>query len=111
MPQLGEVIAVYHAIGDDELMLSAGMEVAADSMPREPLAPLELGGCEAGMAEHYGPYLFDDFRQTQAQLEAELAIPGRQPRGIVVERYMTMSDSEPDLSKWRTELWLPLVWR
>ncbi len=108
-PELGEVIAVYHAIGEEELVLSAGMEVADDFSPREPLALLDLGGCEAGMADHFGPYLFDDFRRSQATLESELAALGRQPRGIVVERYLTMPDAEPDQSKWHTELWVPLV--
>lgn len=108
-PELGEVIAVYHSIGDDELVLSAGMEVAEDFEPLEPLAPLDLGGCEAGVIDHFGPYLFDDFRRTQATLEAELADLGRTPTGMVVERYLTMPDAEPDQSKWHTEIWLPLA--
>ncbi|MXX80719.1 MAG: GyrI-like domain-containing protein [Chloroflexi bacterium] len=108
-PELGQVIAVYHAIAEEELVLSAGMEVADDFEPREPLALLELGGCDAVMADHYGPYLFDDFRQTQAGMEAELSHVNRKPRGIVVERYLTMPDAEPDQSKWHTEIWLPLI--
>ena len=108
-PQLGEVIAVYHSIGDDELVLSAGMEVDEDFEPLEPLALLELGGCEAGVIDHFGPYLFDDFRRTQATLEAELTGLGRTPTGMVIERYLTMPDAEPDQSKWHTEIWLPLA--
>ena len=108
-PELGEVVAVYHSIDDDELVLSAGMEVAADFEPAEPLALLELGGCEAGVIDHFGPYLFDDFRRTQASLEAALADLGRTPSGMVIERYLTMPDAEPDQSKWHTEIWLPLA--
>lgn len=108
-PELGEVVAVYHSISDDELVLSAGMEVADDFEPVEPLALLELGGCEAGMTDHFGPYLFEDFRRTQAQLESELAAQSRTPSGMVIERYLTMPDSEPDQSKWHTEIWLPLA--
>ncbi|MDE2966632.1 MAG: GyrI-like domain-containing protein [Chloroflexota bacterium] len=108
-PDLGEVVAVYHSISDGALVLSAGMEVADDFEPAEPLAPLGLGGCEAGMIDHFGPYLFDDFRETQARLETELAAQGRAPSGMVVERYLTMPDAEPDQSKWHTEIWLPLA--
>jgi len=108
-PELGEVIAVYHSIGEDELVLSAGMEVADEFEPVEPLATLELGGCEAGMIDHFGPYVFDDFRRTQTRLESELAGLGRTPSGMVVERYLTMPDAEPDQSKWHTEIWLPLT--
>ncbi len=108
-PGLGKVIAVYHSIGEDELVLSAGMEVADDFTPREPLALLELGGCDAAMADHFGPYVFDDFRRTQANLEAEVSAIGHEPRGIVIERYLTVPDAEPDQSKWHTELWLPLL--
>lgn len=108
-PELGEVIAVYHSIGDDELVLSAGMEVPEDFEALEPLAPLDLGGCEAGVLDHFGPYLFDDFRRTQATLEAGLADLGRRPTGMVIERYLTMPDAEPDQSKWHTEIWLPLA--
>ena len=106
--ELEEVVAVYHSIGEEELVLSAGIEFQGDFSPLEPLALLELGGCEAGMIDHFGPYLFADFRQTQAQLEAELDSEGRTPSGIVVERYLTLPDAEPDQSKWHTEIWLPL---
>ena len=108
-PELGEVVAVYHSIDDDELVLSAGMEVAAEFEPAEPLALLELGGCEAGVIDHFGPYLFDDFRRTQASLEAALTDLGRTSTGMVIERYLTMPDAEPDQSKWHTEIWLPLA--
>jgi len=108
-PQLGEVIAVYHSIGDDELVFSAGMEVAADFEPLEPLARLDLGGCDAGVIDHFGPYLFEDFRRSQATLEAELAVQSRVATGLVIERYLTMPDAEPDQSKWHTEIWLPLA--
>ena len=108
-PALGEVVAVYHSIGETELVLSAGMEVAEDFEPSQPLYALELGDCEAAMIEHRGPYLFDDFRHSQARLESELDKIGRRPSGMVIERYLTMPDAEPDQSKWRTELWLPLA--
>lgn len=108
-PVLGEVIAVYHSIGADELVLSAGMEVAVEFEPREPLSLLELAECDAAKADHYGPYLFDDFRRTQRELEAEVARLGRTPHGMVIERYLTRPDSEPDQSKWHTELWLPVT--
>ena len=108
-PELGEVIAVYHSIEADELVLSAGMEVPDDFEPAAPLAMLELGGGEAGMIDHFGPYVFDDFRRTQARLESELARLGRTPSGTVIERYLTMPDAEPDQSKWHTEIWVPVT--
>lgn len=107
-PDLGEVIAVYHSIGEDELVLSAGMEVAQSFEPADPLSKLELGGTAAGMIDHFGPYLFEDFRRTQARLELKLAKQGRTSVGMVIERYLTMPDAEPDQSKWHTEIWLPL---
>ena len=107
-PELGEVVAVYHSIGEDELVLSAGIEVEKDFSPQEPLALLELGGCESGMIDHFGPYLFADFRRTQSQPEDELAANGRTSSGMVIERYLTVPDAEPDQSKWQTEIWLPL---
>ncbi len=108
-PELGEVIAVYHSIEADELVLSAGMEVPDDFEPAAPLAMLELGGGEAGMIDHFGPYVFDDLRRTQSRLESELAKLGRTPSGTVIERYLTMPDAEPDHSKWHSEIWLPLT--
>ena len=53
-PELGEVVAVYHSIGEDELVLSAGIEVQEDFSPRDPLAPLALGGCETGIINQSG---------------------------------------------------------
>ena len=61
------------------------------------------------MIDHFGAYLFDDFRSTQAQLESALAAQGYKPSGIVIERYLTMPDAEPDQSKWHTEIWLPVA--
>ena len=106
--ELGAVVAVYHRIGDPELVLSAGVEVRADFEPQPPLARIDLGDCEAGRIEHFGPYVFDDFRRTQAEIETFLEQQGRVPRGIIVERYLTVPDEEPDQSKWHTEIWLPL---
>ena len=108
-PELGVVVAVYHSIGDEELVLSAGIETPDDFTPREPLALLELGGGDAAMIDHYGPYVFADFRHSQSELEAAIADAGRSPTGQVIERYLTVPDEEPDQSKWHTEIWLPLA--
>ena len=108
-PELGVVVAVYHSISSDQLVLSAGIEVEDSFRPREPLSSLELGGCDAAMADHFGPYVFEDFRRTQERLEAHIAEQGRTPRGVVIERYLTVPDEEPDQSKWHTEIWLPLT--
>ena len=98
-PGLGEVIAVYHSIGEDQLVFSAGIEIQGDFSPRGPLMLLELGGCESGLIDHFGPYPFADFRRTQATLEAELAAQNRVPTGIVIECYLTQPNAEPDQSK------------
>lgn len=108
-PELGAVVAVYHQIGDPELVLSAGVEVPHDFTPRDPLASIQLGGADAGKIDHFGPYVFHDFRATQAQLEAKLAAAGRTPTGQIIERYLTVPEDEPDQSKWHTEIWLPLA--
>lgn len=106
---LGEVVAVYHSISATELVLSAGMEVDLAFEPSDPLVRLTLGGVEAAKADHFGPYRFADFRQTQALLEQRVARRGRTPSGLVVERYLTLPTAEPDQAKWHTELWLPLL--
>lgn len=109
---LGEVVAVYHEIGEIELILSAGIELTDARerlIPPPPLSLLEFGGCEAGRIDHFGPYRFADLRRTQAELEASLADAGRTPSGMVVERYLTLPAAEPDQSKWCTEIWLPLA--
>ena len=108
-PELGAVVAVYHQIGEAELVLSAGVEVPDDITPRDPLASIQLGGGDAGKVDHRGPYVFADFRATQVQLEADLADAGRTPTGQVIERYLTVPEDEPDQSKWHTEIWLPLA--
>ena len=48
-------------------------------------------------------------RRTQALLESELVAQGREPGEMVIERYLTMPDSEPDQSRWHTEIWLPFA--
>ena len=106
--ELGHVVAVYHDMTEDAADVSAGIEVSRDFDPQSPLETLDLPACEAAVVQHYGPYT--DLPAAHAAVQQWLAANNREPVGPPAERYITDPESEPDPSKWLTEVVWPIKW-
>ena len=105
-PDIGHVVALYHAMDDAQTDVSAGVEVGAGYAPSAPLTLIELPAGEALQVDFYGPYT-EIGAAHQAAL-AWCAEQGREPGGAHQERYITDPEAEPDPSKWLTQVIVPL---
>ncbi len=69
----------------------------------------DVPGGLVAKAIHIGPY--DTLHETYVELEEAVRDKGYIPDGPVRECYLTSPDMEPDASKWRTEILMPITER
>jgi effector-binding domain-containing protein len=90
-----------------ECSFEAGFPIAT-SFPasgRVTISTLPAG--EVATAIHVGPY--DELKTTYEALMGWVEEQGRKPGGQMWEVYLTDPGTEPDTSKWRTEVFVPLA--
>ncbi|MGE0489174.1 MAG: GyrI-like domain-containing protein [Vulcanimicrobiota bacterium] len=97
----------YHAFSPDSIDLEAGLPVTEAPTVDPPLQASELPACEAAVLVHLGPY--DNLKATYDALEAWFKEHGRSQGGAPWEVYLTDPGSEPDSSRWKTEVIWPLA--
>ena len=91
-----------------ELALAEAGVVAATPLPgRDEVRPGELGGVEAAVGMHIGPY--DTLEQTYSAMMEWIKWQGRSVAGPMWEVYLTDPSSEPDPQVWRTEVFIPVA--
>lgn len=71
------------------------------------VVPYELPGGKVAVATHMGPY--DTIGRTYEQLQAWVKQHDMRPAGAMWESYLTDPNAEPDASKWRTDVYLPVA--
>ena len=98
--------ARYHSFGE-VIDLEAGVIVAAPVQPAGEVKPGELPRGPAAIAVHTGSYetLGATHEAMRRWLEAN---PGQKPNGGPWELYVTDPATEPDPSRWMTEVIYPL---
>ena len=69
----------------------------------------ELGGGEAAVGMHVGPY--DTLHETYSAMQAWIVSQGRRPSSSMWEVYLTDPEQEPDPAKWQTEVYWPVWYR
>lgn len=69
----------------------------------------DVPGGLVAKATYIGPY--DSLHEAYVELEEAVRDKGYMPGGPILERYLTSPDREPDPSKWRTEIYMPIVER
>lgn len=105
----GAPFAAYPAPEPDEggaWDVVAGFPVAAPIEAAGDVVPYELPGGDVAVATHVGPY--DTISRTYRELQAWMAAQGIAPAGPMWERYLTDPDREPDPSRWRTAVHVPV---
>ena len=103
----GTVFSRYFDFADEMVDFEAGIAVTAPFNGEGDVKASELGGCEAAVTIHVGPY--DSLSRTYADLQAWIEAQGRKPGAPMWEVYLTDPDQEPDRSKWRTEVYWPVA--
>ena len=85
----------------------AGVPVATPIAGGDEVQPGELGGVEAAVGMHIGPY--DTLEQTYTAMMEWITTQGRTVAGPMWETYLTDPDTEPDPQAWRTEVFIPVA--
>ena len=101
----GPPFARYFSFGET-IEYEAGLPLTAPFKAGAEVRASHIGGGEAAVAMHVGPY--DTIEQTYVALTAWLEDQGRTPAGPMWESYLTSPDEEPDPAKWLTEVHVPV---
>ncbi|MCA9790769.1 MAG: GyrI-like domain-containing protein [Candidatus Eremiobacteraeota bacterium] len=97
----------YHSFSSDSIDLEAGLPVTEVPAVEAPLQASALPACEAAVLVHMGPY--DNLKSTYDALRRWFEENGREPGDGPWEYYVTDPMSEPDSSKWKTEVIWPFA--
>lgn len=103
----GPVFTRYFEFGPESVDFESGVAVAAPFPGVGDVQPGELGGGEAAVGLHIGPY--DSLHLTYSQMQTWIVSQGRRPASVMWEVYLTDPEEEPDPARWRTEVYWP-VW-
>lgn len=101
----GAPFARYHDFGD-KVDLEAGLPVPGPIIPDGVVKPSQLPAGPAAIAVHAGPY--EGLADTYTAIGTWIEKTDRQPNGGPWEIYLTDPSTEPDPSKWLTEIIWPL---
>jgi AraC family transcriptional regulator len=92
---------------EDPFEYEAGVVVATPFAGSDEVKPGELGGVEAAVGMHVGPY--DTLERTYDAMMEWITGQGRSVAGPMWEVYLTDPSSEPDPQAWRTEVFIPVA--
>ena len=102
----GMPIAIYHSVPTDTVEFECAIPVASPLPGAGRVRPGELPAGTAATVTHVGPY--DNLPQTWAALHAWMQSQNLEAAGAAWEVYVTDPGSEPDQSKWRTDIFFPV---
>jgi effector-binding domain-containing protein len=102
----GPVFARYLAFTDELVDFECGVALLAPYAGNGDVTASEVGGCEAAVGMHVGPY--DRLHETYAAMQSWIEAQGRRPAAVMWEVYLTDPEAEPDPGKWRTEVFWPV---
>jgi effector-binding domain-containing protein len=102
----GPPFTKYTAYSETSVEFETGVPVAAPFAASGDVVPGELGGCDAAVGMHVGPY--DTIGRTYGELQAWIEARGRKPSAVMWEHYLTDPEAQPDPSTWRTEVVWPV---
>jgi AraC family transcriptional regulator len=103
---VGPVFARYFDFDADDVDFECGAVVAAPFAGVDEVTAGELGGGEAAVGMHIGPY--DRLHETYEAMRAWIAEQGRTPAKVMWEVYLSDPQTEPDAARWRTEVYWPV---
>jgi AraC family transcriptional regulator len=102
----GMPVAQYLHVDLDNMEVLAGVPVTEPLPESDRVKNGTLPGGRVAVTRHVGPY--DTLGETWRGLESWIAENGREGNGAPWESYVTDPGSEPDPSKWVTEIYWPI---
>jgi effector-binding domain-containing protein len=102
----GPPFARYFSM-EEPIEYEAGVPVAAPFPGGSEVKSGDIGGIEAAVGMHVGPY--DTLAQTYAAMTEWVTTQGRTVAGPMWETYLTDPTIEPDPQRWQTEIFMPVT--
>lgn len=102
----GEVFARYFEWAGETIDFECGITVQSPFGGDDVVKASEIGGCEAAVAMHMGPY--EELSKTYQALRTWIERQGRRPSSMMWEVYLTDPEQEPDPALWQTEVFQPV---
>jgi effector-binding domain-containing protein len=103
----GPVFSRYFEFGAGAVDFEVGAAVTAPFTGEGEVHAGELGGGDAAVGLHVGPY--DTLPETYSAMQAWIVSQGRRPASSMWEVYLTDPQQAPDPATWQTEVYWP-VW-
>lgn len=92
---------------DGEWEVISGMPVDAEITKENDVEPFDLPAGKVAVATHIGPY--DTLEKTYSKVDHWIKKHHLKPAGMMWEYYFNGPNSEPDPSKWRTDIYWPVT--
>ena len=102
----GPGFALYHAYGDEEVDVEAGVPVDGAFVGNDRITSRVLPATRAAVTWHIGPYATSG--EAHEFLDGWIHGQGMDHVGAPWEVYWTDPEEEPDSSKWRMEVGYPI---
>jgi effector-binding domain-containing protein len=102
----GPPFGKYYGTPTDVVDVEAGFPVAAAITPSDAVVPGTLPGGRVIEATHVGSY--DGLEATYAEVQRYAADAGLTPGAVMWECYLSDPATEPDSTKWRTQICWPV---
>ncbi|HVE93199.1 MAG TPA: GyrI-like domain-containing protein [Actinomycetota bacterium] len=102
----GPPFGLYHSFSDDKMDMEAGLPVEAPVEGEGEITSTTLPGGRVAATWHVGPY--EQLAQAHESLRRWVDEQGLRPAGPPRDVFWTDPGQEPDPSKWRTEVVLPV---
>lgn len=102
----GMPFAIYHSMDGKDVELECGMPVASPMPGTDRVRAAELPAGTAATATHFGPY--EELGKTWSALMEWIGSEGLDVAASPWEVYLTDPGTEPDSSKWRTDIFVPV---
>jgi effector-binding domain-containing protein len=104
---VGEPLAYYPSEPSDPVDVEAGVVIASGFEAEGEVVASSLPGGRVVVATHVGPY--EQLEHTYRDLLESMQSAGLVMRPVGMwEQYLTDSDAEPDPSRWRTRIFIPV---
>lgn len=104
--QAGQPLAIYHEFNDERVDLEAAIPTDRAVKSGERVKFGQLPGGMVAVLEYSGPY--HELPQGHSAMDIFLEEKGLEPAGPPWEVYITDPTTEPDESKWRTDIVYPV---
>ncbi len=102
----GAPFGMYHSFSPEKVDMEAGIPVTGNPQPEGRMNVIQTYGGKAVKTDFYGHY--DNLKEGWDGIMAYVKENNLQGNGAPFEIYVTDPGSEPDSSKWLTEIYIPV---